>query len=187
MTSFISANRNWPSPLLSASAMKVIAPPGPASKLRASSARSSMRISLLASRTISAEAARFSKASADRVKAAPGSSSPSMVGSCSSASPTSLSTMVIVSGSSSSVPQSPLGAVTSTDPVKASCRRPDTSTSPPLPLRAPPWAEIIPSKAVLSLAQITTCPPSPCSLALAVTTVFASTRVCAALGTGPSP
>jgi hypothetical protein len=69
--------------------------------------------------------------------------------------------IVMSLGSSSSDPVAPSGARVSTLPSKARVCFPETSTRPPSPPRAPPRAEIVPAKRVVSSDQTMTLPPRP--------------------------
>ena len=75
--------------------------------------------------------------------------------------------MVMSAGSSSQVPVCPRGARVSTRSPPTSSHWPEVSIKPPSPPRAPPRADIWPNARVLPSAHSTTCPPSPCSRALA--------------------
>ena len=70
-------------------------------------------------------------------------------------------------GSSSQVPMCPRGARVSTRKPPTSSHWPEVSIKPPSPPCAPPRADTWPSARVLPSAHSTTCPPSPCSRALA--------------------
>ena len=77
------------------------------------------------------------------------------------------SEIVMSAGSSSQVPMCPSGARVSTRSPPTSSHWPEVSIQPPSPPRAPPRADTWPSARVLPSAHSTTCPPSPCSRALA--------------------
>ena len=64
---------------------------------------------------------------------------------------------------------------------------PETSVNPPLPLRDPPLAEILPSKVVVLSDQTITLPPLPLVRASALIVLFASTVVVCAVGVRPAP
>ena len=85
--------------------------------------------------------------------------------------------IVIVSGSSKSVPVSPLGAVKVVEPWYSRSFFPETSAKPPSPLRAPPVAVIEPAKEVDSSAQTMILPPLPWVVALATRFVDEDTLV----------
>ncbi|WP_246136756.1 hypothetical protein [Nitrospirillum viridazoti] len=91
--------------------------------------------------------------------------------------------MVTFSGSSSSWPTAPSGAVRSTAPVKSSSLWLDTSAKPPLPLRGPPLALRAPAKPVYWSDQTMTPPPLPVAPASAFRVAPAATVVWAAVAT----
>ena len=75
--------------------------------------------------------------------------------------------IVMSAGSSSQVPICPSGARVSTCSPATSSHWPEVSIKPPSPPFAPPRADTWPSARVLPSDHNTTCPPSPCSRALA--------------------
>ena len=84
-------------------------------------------------------------------------------------------------GSISNVPAGPAGALTSTLPVRAKSRLPETSTSPPAPPPLPPVAVMRPAMAVLCVDITVTLPPRPMRVASALTVAPARISVRAAV------
>ncbi len=80
-------------------------------------------------------------------------------------------------GSSSSLPRWPRSALRSTTVWKSRFRLPDTSAKPPLPPAWPPRALMRPAALVSWSAQATILPPSPFSVASALSQAFVPSRV----------
>jgi hypothetical protein len=81
-------------------------------------------------------------------------------------------------GSSSRVPARPFAAEVSTWPLKLRLRAPDTSTNPPSPDMAPPFAAIAAEKRVSPSAHTKTRPPLPSAPLSALSLAPAATLVC---------